>query len=132
MSIKHLKTENIFQELFEKKKRHKLSKIFFQTKTQSHSLQSPLGAHKSSNSWQFEAFSLPLFFFTPTACDKNSDRIETLLNDIFFYNNETLSYENVSKENAMQVISNLIKTSSAHRRVVMDFYLNNFEVVNEK
>lgn len=71
----------------------------------------------------FEAFS---------TCDKNLARVERLLNDIFFYDNETFSYEHVSDENALQVVRNLIRTSSSHRGLMMQFYSANFDAVNEK
>lgn len=71
----------------------------------------------------FEAFS---------ACDTNPERIERLLQDIFHYNEETSSFENISKENVLQVIENLIKTSSARRSLWMNFYSNNFEAVKSK
>lgn len=67
-----------------------------------------------------------------SACDKNLVRVERLLNDIFNYSNETSSYENITKENALKVVENLIKTSSAHRSLIMKFYLENFDAVNEK
>lgn len=69
----------------------------------------------------FEAFS---------TCDTNLVRIERLLNDIFISSND--SYENVSQENAIQVVENLIKRSSAHRTLVMRFYEDNFDVVNQR
>ncbi|CRL07552.1 CLUMA_CG020517, isoform A [Clunio marinus] len=71
----------------------------------------------------FEAFTL---------CDTNLDRIETLLNDVFNYSNTTISYENISNENALQVVENLIRSSSEKRNLMMKFYLENFDAVNEK
>lgn len=71
----------------------------------------------------FEAFS---------ACDTNLDRIERLLHDIFYYDEETLGYKNISKKNVLQVIENLIRTSSAHRSLWMNFHANNFETINAK
>lgn len=71
----------------------------------------------------FQAFS---------TCDTNLTRVERLLSDIFFYDNETFSYEHVSNENALQVVRNLIKTSSSHRGLMMQFYSANFDAVNEK
>lgn len=71
-------------------------------------------------------------FHAFSACDTNLDRVERLLNDIFNYDNETLSYANVSNENAVQVVSNLIMTSSDHRSLMMKFYTANFAAVNLK
>lgn len=71
----------------------------------------------------FDAFS---------TCDTNLDRVEQLLNDIFKYENGTFSYEHVTKENALQVVGNLIKTSNEHRGLMMKYYSDNFAAVNEK
>lgn len=73
-------------------------------------------------------------FHALSTCDKNVRRIEMLLNDVFLHSSEIMreSYENISKENALQVVGNLIKTSSAHRAALMSFYMINFEVVNAK
>lgn len=67
-----------------------------------------------------------------SACDKNLERVERFLNDIFNYSNETSSYENITRENSLKVVENLIKTSSAHRSLIMKFFLENFDAVNEK
>ena len=71
----------------------------------------------------FEAFS---------SCDKNLSRVEQLLNDIFTFDNETLGYNFITRENAVQVVGNLIKTSSEHRSLMMKFFSKNFDAVNEK
>lgn len=71
----------------------------------------------------FDAFS---------TCDQNLDRVERLLNDIFNYVNETFSFANISRENALQVVGNLIRTSSAHRSLMMKFYSENFFAVTKK
>jgi hypothetical protein len=71
-------------------------------------------------------------FNAMSACDSNLNRVERLLNDIFINDVETFDYENVSKENVMQVVENLIKTSSAHRNLFMNFFAENFDAVNEK
>lgn len=71
----------------------------------------------------FDAFS---------TCDTNLDRVEQLLNDIFKYENGTFAYEHVTKENALQVVGNLIKTSSEHRGLMMKYFSDNFAAVNEK
>lgn len=76
----------------------------------------------------FSAFSL---------CDKDPNRMERLLTDIFIAKkdddeDELARYDDVSKENALQVISNLIKTSSEGRSLVMKLYKENFAAVNEK
>lgn len=67
-----------------------------------------------------------------SACDKNLNRIEMLLNDVFLHDSESDSYKTISVENALQVVGNLIKASSAHRRALMNFYSINFAVVNTK
>lgn len=69
----------------------------------------------------FEAFS---------ACDTNLERVGRMLNDVFISSNN--SYENVSQENAIQVVGNLIKKSSAHRTLIMRFYEEHFDDVNQR
>lgn len=71
----------------------------------------------------FDAFS---------TCDRNFDRVELFLNDVFNYSNETEGYENVTKDNSLQIVGNMIKTSSAHRALMMKFFSENFDAVNEK
>jgi hypothetical protein len=77
----------------------------------------------------FSAFSL---------CDRDLNRMERLLTDIFIANpyntlNDDLArYDNVSSDNAFEVISNLIKTSYEGRTLVMKFYKDHFDAVNEK
>lgn len=71
-------------------------------------------------------------FHAFSACDTSRDRVEELLNDIFNPDDETLSYMNISNEIALQVVENLIKTSSAHRSLWMNFYSNNLAAVNSK
>lgn len=65
-------------------------------------------------------------------CDSDAARVEQLLNDIFIISaeTETLNYEHITKENAVQVIENLIKTSSAHRSLLMRFFSDNFVQVD--
>lgn len=67
-----------------------------------------------------------------STCDTNLERVERFLNDVFNFSNETANYENVSKENALQVVRNMIKTSSSRRALMMKFFTENFEAVNEK
>lgn len=71
----------------------------------------------------FEAFS---------ACDTNLERLELLLRDIFTTNHAVSFYKNVSKENALQVVKNLIKVGSDQRSLMLTFFLDNFEAVNER
>lgn len=65
-------------------------------------------------------------------CDSDAARVEQLLNDIFVVSGETLNYEHITKENSVQVIENLIKTSSAHRSLLMRFFLQNFAHVDSR
>lgn len=69
-------------------------------------------------------------FHAFSVCDLHFGRIETFLNNIFNFDPETIGYQNVSKDNAVQVIGNLIKTSSEHRSLMMKFYSENFDAVN--
>lgn len=80
----------------------------------------------------FDAFSL---------CDKNLDQIERTLIDIFIEDpdkgdsekeDKTPRYDYVTYENAFQVVDNLISSSSAGRSLVMKFYNENFDAMNEK
>lgn len=71
-------------------------------------------------------------FHALSACDTNLDRVERLLNDIFNLSGEALGYDNINKENAVQVVRNLIKTSSVHRSLMLKFFIENFTSVNEK
>lgn len=71
-------------------------------------------------------------FDAVSKCDTNLQRVEQLLNDIFIVTNETSSYRYITKENALQVVKNLIKASSAHRGLMMKFFSENFDAVNEK
>ena len=91
-----------------------------------------IAANENEEYYRENQDELDEIYYAFSACDTNTDRIEILLNDIFKYDNETLSYQNISKENALQVAENLIKTSSAHRSLWMNFYYNNFEAVNSK
>lgn len=67
----------------------------------------------------FEAFS---------ACDPDINRVERFLNDVFVLS----TYVSLNKENALQIIQNLIKTSSAHRSLMMQFFSEHFNAVNQK
>lgn len=77
-------------------------------------------------------------FAALSLCDRNPNRMERLLTDIFIANpNNTLKddlprYDNVTNDNALEVISNLIKTSYVGRSLVMKFYKDHFDAVNEK
>lgn len=75
----------------------------------------------------FDAFSL---------CVKSITRLERLLTDIFIADengeDELARYDNVTNENALQVVANLIKSSSIGRSLVMKFYIEHFDDVNEK
>lgn len=71
-------------------------------------------------------------FHAFSACDRNLQRIERLLDDIFNYSEDISSYENISKDNALEVVENLIKISSAHRSLWMNFYSSNFQAVSAK
>lgn len=75
----------------------------------------------------FDAFSM---------CDKSSSRLERLLIDIFIADedgeDQLARYDNVTNDNALQVVANLIKGSSVGRSLIMKFYSENFDAVNEK
>lgn len=71
-----------------------------------------------------------------TLCDKSSSRLERLLIDIFIADeddeDQLARYDNVTNDNALQVVANLIKGSSVGRSLIMKFYSENFDAVNEK
>lgn len=71
-------------------------------------------------------------FYAFSACDPDISRVETILNSIISGGNNILQFESITRENALQVVGNLIKASSARRSLVLQFYSNNFEEANEK
>jgi hypothetical protein len=64
-------------------------------------------------------------------CDDNMDRVELLLIDIF-NKSQPFPYQLITKEDATFVIGNLIKVGSKHRELVMDFYQDQFDIVNAR
>jgi hypothetical protein len=63
-------------------------------------------------------------------CDSNRERIRNVLNDIFKIT-KPQAYQMISKEDATFVIVSLIKVSSKHREIIMDFYETNYSSLNE-
>jgi ERAP1-like C-terminal domain len=62
-------------------------------------------------------------------CDSDVSRTERLLFDIF-NKTHSLSYDLISREDASFVINSLIRASSKHREMVMDFYMNRNSIIN--
>ena len=63
-------------------------------------------------------------------CDNDLKRVNKLLMDIF--NKSQPSTDNkISNDDATVVIGNLIRASAKHREVVMDFYDEHYEAVND-
>lgn len=65
-------------------------------------------------------------------CDDDLDRVQLLLIDIFNKTQNSLSYPLISKEDATFVIGNLIKVGSKYRAIVMEYYSDQFELVNAR
>lgn len=64
-----------------------------------------------------------------SSCDSDLSRNERLLMDIF-NTTQPFPYENISIDDSIAVIGNLIKTSSKHRDLVMDFFYERYEILN--
>ncbi|KAG5671811.1 hypothetical protein PVAND_001986 [Polypedilum vanderplanki] len=68
--------------------------------------------------------------FAMSSCDSDVGRVERLLTDIF-NKSQSFPYESISGDDATAVITNLIRASSQHRELIMDFYYEHyFEIVN--
>lgn len=63
-------------------------------------------------------------------CDNSLVRVEIFLMDIF-NKSQSPSYDIITKDDATRVIGNLIKSSSKHRELVLDFYMDRFTSFNE-
>lgn len=62
-------------------------------------------------------------------CDENIERVENFLMDIF-NKSQDFPYAIISKEDAMISIGQLIRLSSKHRELVMEFYYDRYVLLN--
>jgi hypothetical protein len=62
-------------------------------------------------------------------CDENIERVENFLMDIF-NKSQDFPYQLISKDDATICVGQLIKLSSKHRELVMEFYFDRYQLLN--